>query len=523
MPVKHLVLPDVQAKAGNDFSYLTAAGNYIVAKKPDVIVCIGDFADMESLSSYDKGKKSFEGRSYQKDIWAAREAMDALLTPLFKYNADRIKWSKKQYKPRMVLTLGNHENRINRAVDMQRELEGLMSVDDLPYQDWDAVNNRPVNAPSRVQPAINLQNHIQGAMQAKEDIQASIGMYQANLGAPSNESSGVAIDARKQQGESSTAHFPGNLAASIGQVGKLCMQMIPKLIDTKRQLRILGIDGTPGQVTMDPKQTAAVQETPQGLSINPNIGRYDVRVIVGASFATQRTQAQQAFTEMMRAAPQLMPAIAPLWAQTLDVPHAEKLAQVLTAIAPPEVKEVLQPRDSKEGPTTAELVAQSEQLKAALEEAINVAQEAQQDLDEAQMKLADKEAENEIKEYEAETNRLKVTGANEQQIQAVVQQLITEMLESSAPLPGDSQELPMAEEVPAEPMPEEPMMPEAPPEPAPEVLQLIDGQEQLAQGQAQIAEMLETLAGLMKRSRKRIPVRNEAGDITEVIDQISEE
>jgi hypothetical protein len=137
MTVKHFVLPDVQAKHGNDFSYLTSIGNYIVAKKPDVIICIGDFADMESLSSYDRGMKSFEGRSYQKDIWAAREAMDALLIPLYNEFARLKKNKEKLWKPRMVMTLGNHENRINRVINEDRKLEGLISTDDLPYQDWE--------------------------------------------------------------------------------------------------------------------------------------------------------------------------------------------------------------------------------------------------------------------------------------------------------------------------------------------------------------------------------------------------
>jgi len=135
----HLYLPDVQAKPDVDFTYLRAIGNYIVAKKPDVIICGGDFADMESLSSYDRGMKSFEGRSYQKDIWAARDAMDALLIPLFE-EQKRLKRNKeKQYKPRMVLTLGNHENRINRVVNEDRKLDGLISTDDLPYQDWEVI------------------------------------------------------------------------------------------------------------------------------------------------------------------------------------------------------------------------------------------------------------------------------------------------------------------------------------------------------------------------------------------------
>ena len=130
------VLPDVQAKPDIDFSYLRCIGKYIVKKKPDVIVCGGDFADMESLSSYDVGKKSFEGRSYQKDIWAAREAMDALLEPMFEFNERARRFKEKQYRPEMHMLLGNHENRIDRAVNDDRKLEGLISTDDLPYQDW---------------------------------------------------------------------------------------------------------------------------------------------------------------------------------------------------------------------------------------------------------------------------------------------------------------------------------------------------------------------------------------------------
>jgi hypothetical protein len=135
--MKILVLPDVQAKHGNDFSFLTSIGKYILAKKPDVIVNIGDFSDMESLSSYDRGLKSFEGRSYMKDIWSAREAMDALLEPIYQYNISQKSHKHKPYKPRMILTLGNHENRINRAVNEDRKLDGLISTDDLPYQDWE--------------------------------------------------------------------------------------------------------------------------------------------------------------------------------------------------------------------------------------------------------------------------------------------------------------------------------------------------------------------------------------------------
>lgn len=127
-----LVLPDVQAKPGIDFSYLSRIGQYAVDKRPDVIVCIGDFADMPSLSSYDKGKKSFEGRRYKRDIEAAQFAMQAFLKPINDYNEQH----SRPYKPRMVLTLGNHEARISRACDDDPKLDGVLSLKDLAYEEY---------------------------------------------------------------------------------------------------------------------------------------------------------------------------------------------------------------------------------------------------------------------------------------------------------------------------------------------------------------------------------------------------
>ena len=85
--MKHLVIPDCQVKDGVCLDYLDWIGQYIVDKKPDVIVNIGDFADMPSLSSYDKGTKSFEGRRYKKDVEVTVAAMDRLLAPMKEYNA----------------------------------------------------------------------------------------------------------------------------------------------------------------------------------------------------------------------------------------------------------------------------------------------------------------------------------------------------------------------------------------------------------------------------------------------------
>lgn len=135
------ILPDCQVKPGNSIEHLKWAGDYVSEKKPETIVCLGDFADMESLSSYDKGKRSFEGRRYTRDIEAAHEAMRAFLTPIRREQQRLVRNKEKQWKPRMVMLYGNHENRINRAIEDDPKLEGLMSLDDLKYKEfgWEVV------------------------------------------------------------------------------------------------------------------------------------------------------------------------------------------------------------------------------------------------------------------------------------------------------------------------------------------------------------------------------------------------
>ncbi|CAB4241221.1 hypothetical protein UFOVP67_4 [uncultured Caudovirales phage] len=135
----HFLLPDCQVKPNTPLEHLEWAGKYCADKQPDVIVCIGDFADMESLSSYDKGKECFEGRRYTDDIKSAKEAMELFMKPV-RAKMLSTKRSKTPWKPRLVLTLGNHENRINRAIgEDPAKLRGVISIDDLPYDEWEVV------------------------------------------------------------------------------------------------------------------------------------------------------------------------------------------------------------------------------------------------------------------------------------------------------------------------------------------------------------------------------------------------
>jgi len=132
----HFVLPDCQVRPGDNLEYLGCIGKYIAYKKPDVIVNLGDFADMSSLSTYDVGTKAFEGRSYKADVEAAKAGMDKLMNPIIAEQGRLKRNKEKQWNPKMILTLGNHENRINRAINSDRKLSGLISTDDLRYKEY---------------------------------------------------------------------------------------------------------------------------------------------------------------------------------------------------------------------------------------------------------------------------------------------------------------------------------------------------------------------------------------------------
>ena len=129
--MKHMVIPDTQVKPNGTVEHLRWAGQYAVEKKPDVIIHLGDHWDMPSLSVYDVGKKSFEGRRYNDDIQAGIEGMKAFLQPI-REEQQRLRLNKKKrWTPKLIFILGNHEQRIERAVESDAKLEGLIGYHDL--------------------------------------------------------------------------------------------------------------------------------------------------------------------------------------------------------------------------------------------------------------------------------------------------------------------------------------------------------------------------------------------------------
>lgn len=132
----HAVIPDCQVKPGQPIDYLGWIGEYLAEKKPDVIVQIGDFADLPSLSSYDVGKKSFEGRRYNDDVDYTRKGLRKLVEPIDREVVSRQSNHKKRWNPRRVLTLGNHEHRITRVIENDARLDGTIGISDLGYEEY---------------------------------------------------------------------------------------------------------------------------------------------------------------------------------------------------------------------------------------------------------------------------------------------------------------------------------------------------------------------------------------------------
>lgn len=127
----HMVIPDTQVKPGVPIDHFRWMANYALDKRPDVIIHIGDWADMHSLSAYDKGKRSYEGRRYVKDIESANASLDLFEKTIEDYNRAN---PRDAYNPDKHLCYGNHEQRIIRATDLDAALHGKLTLDDLDFE-----------------------------------------------------------------------------------------------------------------------------------------------------------------------------------------------------------------------------------------------------------------------------------------------------------------------------------------------------------------------------------------------------
>ena len=125
------VIPDAQVKPGVPMEHLEWCGKYLAEQQPDVIIQIGDFADMPSLSMHDgPGSLALEGMRYQRDIESVHRGMEKLMVHIAKAK------SSGAWKPKKFLLYGNHEDRITRAVKREPKMQGFMTLEDLRYEEY---------------------------------------------------------------------------------------------------------------------------------------------------------------------------------------------------------------------------------------------------------------------------------------------------------------------------------------------------------------------------------------------------
>ena len=303
--------------------------------------------------------------------------------------------------------------------------------------------------PQRAPPPLAQTGLIQAKMGAADDIKATTGQYDSSLGATSNERSGRAILARERQGDTGTYHYVDNLARAIRYVTRQLVDLIPKIYDTQRIARIIGIDGETSTVRINPMQQEPVRKIVDQAGIviekiyNPSVGKYDVVVTTGPSYYTKRQEAMVAMGEILQANPQLWAVAGDLFVKNMDWPGAQEIAQRLAKTIDPKLLEA-----SDEDPALQAAQQQIQAMGAEMEQMFGMLQNVQQSMEAREVQV--KEFEAEVKAYQAETDRLKTVGPalNEQQIQDIVMGTLSGMLSSGdlvAPMVPRETMLPMEE------------------------------------------------------------------------------
>jgi len=164
---------------------------------------------------------------------------------------------------------------------------------------------------------------LQEALNAADDLKSIMGLHDASLGARSNETSGRAILARQREGDVSTFHYIDNLSRAIRHAGRVLIDLIPKVYSAPRMVRILGPDGVPALAAVNGADGGGRRVFDLG------VGRYDLTVRAGPSFASRREEAASQMIELIRAYPPAAPLIGDLLARNLDWPGAEEVARRL--------------------------------------------------------------------------------------------------------------------------------------------------------------------------------------------------
>jgi hypothetical protein len=253
----------------------------------------------------------------------------------------------------------------------------------LTYKHMDE-NGNPYPLPQRQSFEPAVQAITQASMLAADDLKATTGIYDAALGARSNETSGVAIQRRNVQAQTSNFHFIDNLTRSLKHTGKILVDLIPKIYDTARSIRIVGEDGEAEVI----KLYQEFERKGQKVNYDLSAGKYDVTVDVGPSFASKRQEAAASMMEVTRAVPQLMQVAGDLLVKNMDWPGSQEIAERIKKTLPPNL---VDDPEQKNQPIPPQVQAQMEQMGAMVDQLTGKLNELQSEKEQKLLELESKE------------------------------------------------------------------------------------------------------------------------------------
>lgn len=246
-----------------------------------------------------------------------------------------------------------------------------------------SVNGQLAPPPQRNTAEPPVQAMAMAIRQASEDMKSTTGIHNASLGISGNETSGKAIIARKHEGDTANFHYIDNLSRAIRYLGCILVDLIPKIYDAPRVMRILHEDGTSEMVKINqPHEENGVKKM-----YDMTYGRYDVEVTTGPSFLTKRVEAAESMAQFAQAYPPLMQVAGDLMVRNMDWPGADKVAERLKTMLPPQLQEA----ENGQPPVPPQVQAQLQQQGMMLEQLTKALNDAHDQSDAKAMELASKE------------------------------------------------------------------------------------------------------------------------------------
>ena len=215
---------------------------------------------------------------------------------------------------------------------------------------------------------------IQESQLAAEEINMVTGIYQGDIGAPNQATSGRQEIARQQAGAIATFNYSDNMAKAIERTWELLIELIPQVYDTQRELRVLGQDGAETYVKIN--DIVPDPETGEPITVHDlAMGKYDTTVTVGPNFTTRRQEAAETYQQLLQGQPDLMPIIGDLIFKSMDLPYAEDIADRMKAMLPPQIQQMLN-EDEQVPPEVQAMMGQAQQAMQMVEQQMQEVQTA---------------------------------------------------------------------------------------------------------------------------------------------------